>query len=93
MTALDYFFPNLAKSGYAITSPATPDYNCIAWAAQDDARWWWPDPYRQYFWPENAPREASVGAFVQAFGELGFLHCADGSFQQGFEGSSLFTVG
>lgn len=26
-------FPRLTSGNHRITSPATPDYNCIAWAA------------------------------------------------------------
>ena len=33
-------FPNLLTTGYEITSPDTIDYNCIAWAAEDNERWW-----------------------------------------------------
>ncbi len=28
-------FPQIAQVGYSITSPQTPRYNCIAWAAGD----------------------------------------------------------
>ena len=31
--SLENFFPNLKLTGYAVTSPATSAYNCIAWAA------------------------------------------------------------
>ena len=27
---------------YSITSPTEISYNCIAWAANEDTRWWWP---------------------------------------------------
>lgn len=37
-------FPNLLKSGYAITSPETIDYNCLAWAAGDTTCVWDPAP-------------------------------------------------
>jgi hypothetical protein len=31
--SLNLVFPHLAEEGYIETSPATPRYNCIAWAA------------------------------------------------------------
>ena len=34
---LESMFPHLARSAYAITSPSTPEYNCIAWAAGDSS--------------------------------------------------------
>ena len=50
-------FPNLRNSGYSITSPATAEYNCIAWASGDTGAWWWPDPMNLYYWPPAIPRE------------------------------------
>ena len=91
MNLLETWFPNLANSGYVITSPAAPDYNCIAWAAHDNGRWWWPDPYRQYFWPGSARREDSIGAFVQAYGELGFQACAHGLLEQRYEKVAIYA--
>ena len=41
---IEQSFPNLQSSGYSITSPATIDYNCIAWATDDTEVWWEPDP-------------------------------------------------
>ena len=41
---IDAIFPGLRNSAYRVTSPAARDYNCIAWAAGDATRWWWPDP-------------------------------------------------
>ena len=44
MTSIEAAFPALVGTGYFVTSPATPEYNCIAWAAGETDRWWWPDP-------------------------------------------------
>ncbi len=30
------FFPKLLKNRYSLTSPKTPEYNCIAWAAGEN---------------------------------------------------------
>jgi len=32
-------FPDLTPETYRITSPPTLDYNCIAWAAEDETDW------------------------------------------------------
>ena len=63
-------FPRLRSSPWELTSPVTPDYNCVAWAAEDATRWWW--PAESYFWPSAAPREASLDGFVTAFVSMGF---------------------
>jgi hypothetical protein len=85
-------FPALVSAGYQVTSPKTPRYNCIAWAAGDQTRWWWPDANSQYFWPPGVPREESLDAFVQAFRALGFVLCDDASFEQGCEKVAIYTI-
>src|SRR5437899_2905929 len=40
---LEEVFPGLRGQSYRITSPADHRYNCIAFAAGDDHKSWWPD--------------------------------------------------
>lgn len=63
-------FPHLSLKTVQVTSSATPKYNCIAWAAGDDRKWWWPSRYG--YWPPNVPQRATLEAFRQAFGTLGY---------------------
>ena len=88
---LERIFPQLAGTSYEITSPAEPDYNCIAWAAGDDSRWWWPDRVGLYYWPEGAPRRETMDAFVEAFRRLGFEVCEDSSLEPGWEKIALYA--
>jgi hypothetical protein len=82
---LELVFPGLDATNYDVTSPSTPDYNCIAWAAADDANWWQPDPFRQYFWPANSPRDYAVPAYIHAFGAMGYVQCNGTDLEEGFE--------
>src|SRR6266487_89857 len=84
-------FPNLSDSDYIETSPKTRKYNCIAWAAGDTSRKWWPDPRGIGYWPPSIPRETTVGAFICAYGTLGYTPCADGSYEPGFQKVALFA--
>lgn len=77
MSSLEEIFPNLAGSRYLVTSPATPKYNCIAWAAGDDGRWWWPDVIGHSYWPDDVPREETLSAFRKAFATLGYSPATD----------------
>src|SRR5207244_363796 len=43
VTDLEALFPGLRGTSYRITSPPDSAYNCVAWAAGDQASWWWPD--------------------------------------------------
>jgi hypothetical protein len=74
-----------------VASPATPDYNCVAWAAEDDQRWWWPDAQLIYYWPEDIPRKAAVETFVSAYGTLGYTPCPDASLESGFQKIAIYA--
>jgi hypothetical protein len=89
---LEEYFPNLKSTGYAVTSPATSDYNCIAWAAGITDDWWWPDPLRTSGWPAAAPREETVAAFIEAFRSLGYAPCAEDTLEAGFEKVALYAL-
>jgi len=87
-------FPGLQTSPFQITSPTSRDYNCIAWAAGDTTRWWWPDPDSDAsFWPPGIPREETIDAFVAAFAALGYAASATDELEVGFEQVALSASG
>jgi len=88
---MDNFFPALKSFGYIISSPATIEYNCIAWAAGDNETWWWPDPFKQYYWPSETIREESIDAFVKAFELLGYTICPDAEYEKGYEKVAIYS--
>jgi hypothetical protein len=90
--SLQDFFPQLRSTGYTITSPATPAYNCIAWAAGVTDDWWWPDPMGVSAWPPGAPRAESVEAFLTAVESLGYSRCDDAALEPGFEKVALYAL-
>jgi hypothetical protein len=92
VTKLDDLFPGLRAGSYQITSPDERRYNCIAWAAGDTQRWWWPesDPDNGY-WPEGAESAAALSAFVAAFVTLGYVPCDQEAVEPGVERVALFT--
>lgn len=63
-------FPRLREAPFLLTSPCDDRYNCIAWAANDNSNWWWPDPFA--YWPVGVPRTRTVSAFKRAFKTLGY---------------------
>jgi hypothetical protein len=86
-------FPNLAATGYQITSPTTPSYNCFAWAAGEDQRWWNPlEPENPYYWVDGVPAELTISAFIQAYGTLGYKPCEDPSFEASCEKIALYAT-
>ncbi len=75
---------------FIVTSPATPEYNCIAWAAGDSLHWWEPDPMGDYYWPPNALRKYSFEAYVDAFKALGFEICKNLDLEKNYEKIVLY---
>jgi hypothetical protein len=76
-----------------VTSKATTQYNCIAWAAGDVLNNWWPDEMDIGFWPARVSREETLPAFVQAYETLGYKLCLDDSLQEGHEKVAIFGIG
>lgn len=83
-------FPFLNELNCAETSRFMRRYNCIAWAAGDTTRKWWPDFARIGYWPPGAPREETIAAFMDAFATLGYQICFDERFEDGIEKVALY---
>ena len=81
-------FPNLVVGEFTVTSSETDVYNCIAYAAGDTTRKWWPRV--RYFWPAKARFEESLPAFIEAFVFLGFEPCDAADLETGFEKVAIF---
>ncbi len=84
-------FPALQEGNSRLASPPDEAYNCIAWAAEDPERWWWPDPQMQKYWPPNVPRAETVEAFEMAFGVLGYSERTDDSVEPGKQKIAIFV--
>jgi hypothetical protein len=82
-------FPHLANGGYRVSSASTSGYNCIAWAAARDDRWWWPHP--DGFWPPEAPLSETLEAFEAAFASLGYVRCIDYSLERRYEKIAIYA--
>jgi hypothetical protein len=89
---LQEIFPGLARAPFEITSSDTRTYNCFAWAVgRTDLPW---DPTIDYgYWPDDAPREHSLRAFVAIYEKEGFEPCDGFDLEAGFEKIVLFVDG
>lgn len=88
---LEKQFPKLAADNYVLTSPDTIDYNCVAWAAETDEEWWWPDPMEQEYWPDGVPREETLSAFIAAFQTIGYEKCDSASLEPDFQKIAIYA--
>jgi hypothetical protein len=93
---LNRTFPQLRSSGYEITSEATDDYNCVAWAAETQKKIWWPDINNQgdIYWPPSVPREETIDAFIKAFQTIGYkdFQSLDDSLEDGFQKIAIYAL-
>jgi hypothetical protein len=90
-TIVKNIFPNINEQ-FDVTSLQTEDYNCIAWAANDTDRWWWPTNPDRY-WPEGIERKETLESFISAFATLGYHPCANGELEEGLEKVVIYCVG
>lgn len=88
---LEDYFPNLSQTKYEVTSPRTYDYNCFAWAAEENDRWWSPVSSDDYYWPEGAPTQLTVEAFIEAYRLFGYEPCDRSDLELGFQKIAIYT--
>lgn len=83
-------FPSLTLDNHAVTSSATDDYNCFAWAyglhdrrmepASDDG-----------WWPQGVTNEPTVDAYIELYASIGYEPCDDGSHDDGYEKVAIYA--
>lgn len=78
-------FPN---SQCAVVSSGTTDYNCIAWAAQDTTRGWWPTGG---YWPSGVDRRRTLQCFITAFRTLGYDRCDNGELEANSDKVAIYV--
>ena len=86
-------FPLLLPDNHRVTSPPSRQYNCVAWAAGDSQRWWWPDEQEVGHWPADVPRLETIDAFVLAYRTLGFEVAQNAALEDGFEKVAIYALG
>jgi hypothetical protein len=84
-------FPRLREGEFEITSQRDARYNCVAWAAGDVRRWWWPAESSFAFWPPKVKREESLSSFIDAFGTLGYEITDSSGHEAGVEKVAIFA--
>ena len=88
---VESLFPNLAASGYEITSDPSYDYNCIAWAMHVSVqRWDWTDP--DGYWPPSVPRDLSSSTLVQVFADAGYTVCDSDGSEVGYDKIAIYVL-
>lgn len=84
------WFPNHKRSGMYVHSPPVITYNCIAFAAGEDFRLWWPNSAPVAYWPIPDVPDEKVERLVEAFERLGYERCWTGIRRRGFEKVAIY---
>lgn len=91
-------FPNLkTDADFKISSPETPNYNCIAWAYSYEDRIMWPggteckkfDGF--HFWPDDIEDSEEVLAFIKVFQLKGYEICDSWQHEESFQKIALYV--
>jgi hypothetical protein len=88
--SLTHLFPGLDNDNHKVTSDATDEYNCIAWAAGHNDAWWDPNPFPKYYWPEDLPLEDTVENLVRLFEGLDYVICDSADYEEGVEKIAIY---
>lgn len=93
---LERFFPNLEADQYRVTSPRSPKYNCVAWAAGRTNKWWEPPhpflgPAPGTYWPPGIPAGTSLTGITRAFEQQGYEVCTSADLEPGFEKIAVYS--
>jgi hypothetical protein len=75
-----------AVGRYTIKSQPDGEYNCIAFAADDQTMWW--SHENGYKWP--AARTSDIGSLVAVFAGLGYQQCDTSDAEPGYERVVLY---
>src|SRR2546425_9154038 len=88
---IESLFPDLLLSGYRITSPPTPSYNCFAWAGGDTRNWWQPLQLRGYYWPPELSGELTLENLIAVYARLGYICCHSAELEAGVEKIAIYV--
>jgi hypothetical protein len=87
---LERVFPNLLQDGYQITSPEDYQYNCIAYAADDNRNWWQPSEQGGTYWTHDDSR-LTLENYIQAYATLDYEPCDTEELEEGYEKVALYV--
>ena len=83
-------WPNLTGENHLITSPASEDYNCIAWAYEvSDKRMWPGTP--DYYWPSKLAGVDEIGTLIQLYLDNGYENSKSGELEEGYKKIAIYV--
>ena len=84
-------FPNSALEPLEVTSIATGNYNCIAWALEETYRNYWVQPEDFFDWLPSVPHLETLESFIAFFKTAGYDVCDSDQPEPGFQKIAFFV--
>ncbi len=82
-------FPQLNKGYFKVTSPSDIQYNCMAWAMEDNTKWW--EPSDAGYWPTDC-YDFSLTSYFETLKALGFSECDSPRLECDTEKIALYSL-
>ena len=83
-------FPALSNVAAKQTSAPDESYNCIAWAFEDNHRYWWPS--KRTFWPLSHRGRTTKQAFDDWLTHDGWIITLDPLYESGVRKIALYEL-
>jgi hypothetical protein len=87
---MDKSFPNSFLEPLEISSPETGDYNCLAWALNDNSKWY--ESEDDYCWFDKIDRDNKLSTIQKIFEQIGFNLTRNSEYQVDIERVALFST-
>jgi hypothetical protein len=84
------WWPNLTDENHSITSLATENCNCIAWAYEVSDKWMWPGTLDSY-WPSGVAGRDELETIIQLYLDSGYEKCESGEREEGYKKVAIFV--
>jgi hypothetical protein len=94
---LNRVFSNLATARWSFNSPKDTGYQCIAWAACQTKRIWWPWDHPNYYWPPGFAKlpifsSVPVAHFAEMFEKrFGYQKCDESAYEIGYQKVAIYA--
>jgi len=88
---LEAEFPGLLTTGYEVTSPQDPKYNCIAYAVGDVNHFWYDANVRGYYWPPDEPSADTLDGWLRVFAIHGYRETENDSLEGPYEKIAIYA--
>jgi hypothetical protein len=88
---LQRLLPKLRPENFAAVSHATPRYNCVAFANEDERHWWEPGMHGgKYYWPTGKTHD-TIESWREIFEKEGYEETDNRDIEPGFEKVAIYV--